>query len=250
MNRGGANVIEFVNVSKFFEQSFETVQALREVSCVIPKSSFTIVFGPSGSGKSTLFNVMAGLEPPTTGRVLYEGNNIYALDSDQRANFRSRTIGMVYQSNYWINSLSVIENVALPLMLTGYTKKQAELFAQESLDLIGMSQYGRYKPFVLSGGQQQRISMARALAPNPLVLMADEPTGNLDTKNGLMLIKILQDLQQKYKKTVIMITHNTEYLQYSNHRLIIQDGILEQETGAFNPKTSIINKKQKQNLTN
>ncbi len=221
------------NINKKFYLETETTHVLKDINFTVPKSSFTIIYGPSGSGKSTLLNCLVGLEPPTTGQVIVDGQDLYSLNTDQRANFRARTLGLVYQTNYWVNSLSVIDNVSMPLYLAGYGKRQANLIAEESLERVGMADYKSKKPTVLSGGQQQRVSMARALVANPSWIVADEPTGNLDTKNGDMIMGLLNELKYKMGKTVVLITHNMEYLTLSDHRLHIRDGVLTEEDGDF-----------------
>lgn len=221
------------HIGKKFYLETETVEVLKDLNFVVPKNSFTIIYGPSGSGKSTLLNSLVGLEPPTSGKFIVDGQDLYALNADQRANFRARTLGMVYQTNYWVNSLNVLDNVSLPLFLSGYTRKQANIMAKDTLDMVGMGEYLNKKPTVLSGGQQQRVSMARALVANPSWVVADEPTGNLDTKNGDMIMKLLSDLNHKMNKTIILVTHNLEYLPLSNNQLQIKDGMLVEHQGEY-----------------
>lgn len=226
-------LIKVEAVEKKFFLPTETVHALKNVNFVIPKNSFSIIYGPSGSGKSTLLNTIVGLEPPTTGKVIIDGQDLYALNADKRANFRARTLGMVYQTNYWVNSLNVLENVCMPLFLSGYSRRQAALIAMESLELVGMQDYAKKRPTLLSGGQQQRVSMARAIIANPDLIVADEPTGNLDTKNGDMIMNLLSDLNHKMQKTIILVTHNLEYLSLSSHRVQIKDGEAIEDDGNF-----------------
>jgi putative ABC transport system ATP-binding protein len=165
--------------------------------------------------------------------VTIENQDLYSLNADQRANFRARTLGMVYQTNYWVNSLSVLENVCMPLFLSGYSKRQAAMIAKESLEMVGMAAYFKKRPTVLSGGQQQRVSMARAIVANPDLIVADEPTGNLDTKNGDMIMNLLSDLNHKLHKTIILVTHNLEYLSLSTHRVQIKDGVASEDDGSY-----------------
>jgi len=226
-------LISVEQVEKKFFLDTETVEALKGVNFAIPKQSFSIIYGPSGSGKSTLLNTIVGLEPPTSGRVVIEGQDLYSLNPDQRANFRARTLGMVYQTNYWVNSLTVLENVCMPLFLSGYSKKQAALIAMESLEMVGMTKFAKKRPTVLSGGQQQRVSMSRAIVANPDLIVADEPTGNLDTKNGDMIMNLLSDLNHKLHKTIILVTHNLEYLSLSTHRVQIKDGTAAEDDGSY-----------------
>lgn len=227
------SMIEFKNVYKEFVLPTETVRVLNDVSFAIPENSFTVIYGPSGSGKSTLLNTLVGLEPPTSGNVQLNSQELYAMNADQRANFRARLVGMVYQTNYWVNSLTVLENVAMPLYLSGYNRREAASVALESLSKIGMEEYRHSNPTVLSGGQQQRVSIARALAGDPQLIVADEPTGNLDTKNGDMIMSMLYELRHRLGKTVVMVTHNLSYLPLSDLRLHLKDGVVNQETGDF-----------------
>jgi len=227
------SLIKVETVEKKFYLDSETVHALKNVSFSIPQRSFSIIYGPSGSGKSTMLNTLVGLEPPTSGKVIIDGQDLYALSPDKRANFRARTLGMVYQTNYWVNSLSVLDNVCMPLYLSGYSRRQAGLIAMESLETVGMQDYAKKRPTVLSGGQQQRVSMARAIIANPDLIVADEPTGNLDTKNGDMIMNLLSDLNHKMRKTIILVTHNLEYLSLSSHRVQIRDGVATEDDGNF-----------------
>lgn len=226
-------MIEFSGVNKDFVLPNETIHVLKDVNFSIPEESFTIMYGPSGSGKSTLLNVMVGLEEPSTGHVSLAGQDLYSMNTDQRANHRARLVGMVYQSNYWIGSLNVQENVAMPLFLSGASRQEAVKEALVSLEKVGMQKYAKSQPVVLSGGQQQRVSIARALAGDPTLIVADEPTGNLDTKNGDMIMSMLYELRHVMGKTVVMVTHNLGYLPLSDHRLQIKDGMVLVETGEY-----------------
>jgi ABC-type lipoprotein export system ATPase subunit len=220
------------NLQKQFELRSGPVTVLQDVNFRVPQNSLAIIFGPSGSGKSTLLNILSGLETPTQGSVIVDGQDLYGLDIDQRAHFRARIMGIVNQENYWIKSLNVLENVAMPLYLTGSPKSSALIVARDSLAKVGMADYAHYLPAVLSGGQQQRVSMARALVASPQLILADEPTGNLDSKNGQMIIDLLLYFQQKLNRTIILVTHNIEYLPLSDTQLFMRDGrITESRAG-------------------
>lgn len=224
------------NVSKSFDSKSGPITVLENVSFTVPKNSLTIIFGPSGSGKSTLMNVLSGLEPPSGGTVRIDGQNIYDLNADERSQLRAKSMGIVHQVNYWVKSLSVLENVAMPLYLTGSTKAAAIKSAHESLQLISMDQYAHYNPSVLSGGQQQRVSMARALVAGTEMILADEPTGNLDSKNGQMIIDLLIACQKQLKRTILLVTHNIEYLPLSDKQLYVMDGkVVESSKGQKMP---------------
>ena len=232
----GLNLISVTNLFKQFDLSSGPVKVLRDINFSIPDGGFAIVFGPSGSGKTTLLNVLSGLEPPTKGSVIIGDQDLYALDADQRAHFRARSIGLVHQQNYWVNSLSVVENVAMPLYLTGVAKEAAYYIAIDSLKKVGMDDFKDYRPTLLSGGQQQRVSMARALVAGPKLILADEPTGDLDTKNGRMIIDLLLYFQRDLGRTVVLVTHNPRYLPLSNTQLHMLDGKITETF--IDPRTS------------
>ena len=220
-------VIHVKNIQQTYEVGDEALPILRQVDFSIQPGSFTLIFGSSGSGKSTLLNVLAGLQPPSTGSVVIEGQDIYNLSPDELAHFRANKIGFMHQTNHWIKSLNVIENVSVPLYFLGYSKAKAEKLAQKSLDRVNMGSYAKKSPLLLSGGEQQRIGMARALANDPLFIIADEPTGNLDTENGDTIMNLLLECQTELRRTVILVTHNLEYIALADHLLRIHDGKVE-----------------------
>jgi putative ABC transport system ATP-binding protein len=221
----GKTIIEINGVNQSFEVGDENVDVLKEVTFKMNYNTFNIIYGPSGSGKSTLLNILTGLQKPTTDkRALYE------LSPNQLAYFRANQIGIVYQQNYWVKSLNVVENVSMPLFFLGYSRRAAAKIAMQSLDQVGMTKYAKKHPSLLSGGEQQRIAMARALVNNPLFIIADEPTGNLDSKNGDMIMNLLQKCQAELKRTIILVTHNMEYIPLADHLLHIEDGhVVEME---------------------
>jgi len=222
-----AGIIKIKNVAQEFVSGEETLHVLHDVSFDIKEKSFNIIFGQSGSGKSTLLNILSGLQKPTRGDAFFENQPLYELSNDQLARYRADKIGIVYQTNYWVKSLTVLENVSLPLFFLGASRSHAEAEARKALDRVGMGKYADRQPFLLSGGEQQRVAIARALINNPVVLIADEPTGNLDTKNGDMITALLQNYISEQGGTVIMVTHNMEYLPLADHLLHIQDGGVE-----------------------
>lgn len=220
-------LIRVNQVDKDFELSNNRViNVLKGANFDVAEGSFTIIHGPSGSGKTTLLNVMTGLEAPTRGSVHYRNKNIYDLSENELAHFRAKTMGIVYQSNYWVGSLSVLENVALPLYFLGYDRSNAEREALESLHRVGMEKHQATLPSLLSGGEQQRVAMARALVCNPSYIVADEPTGNLDSNNGDDIIALLKYFNEKLDRTIILVTHNENYLQHGTQVLSMKDGIL------------------------
>ncbi|NCO10392.1 ABC transporter ATP-binding protein [Candidatus Saccharibacteria bacterium] len=218
-------LIEVKNVSKSFQTPGGAVEVLRNVNFEIPEGSFTIIYGPSGSGKSTLLNLLIGLDAPTSGKVTYAGKDLYAMDKNERAYFRAHTLGMVQQADHWVKSLNVLENVALPLYFSGLDSDKAREGAELSLKRVGMEPHAHKKPMVLSGGEQQRVAMARALVNHPTYITADEPTGNLDSHNGDQLIRLLKDLNVNYKRTIVLVTHNLEYLSVGDQLILIEDGV-------------------------
>lgn len=219
-------LIRIEHVSKQFIINGEEIHALKDVNCYIRSDALNIITGPSGSGKSTLLDTIVGLQPPTSGHIFVGNQDIYELGIDERAYYRARMLGMVYQANYWVRSLNVIENVAMPLYLSGYDRAYARMLAELSLDMVEMLKYAEYQPTLLSGGQQQRVSMARAIVGNPEVIVADEPTGNLDTRNGSLIMDLLINTVKQQHKTVVLVTHNLEYLPLGNKNLFIKDGVL------------------------
>lgn len=223
------DVISFQEVSKSFPVKTGTVDVLKNIHFTVPRGSFTILFGPSGSGKSTILNTILGLEQPTKGKVTINGVDLYSLTSDERAKFRTHSVGMVTQDNYWVNSLSVIDNVALPLYLCGHKRLKARKMAKRSVERVHLERYLNSQPTHLSGGEQQRISVARATVKDPAILIADEPTGNLDTVSGNEILNLLLNQTGEGKSTVVMVTHNPEFLQYANNVLLIKDGVIEQK---------------------
>ncbi len=226
-------LIEFKNVVKAFDTQSGQVVVLNDLNFSIERNSFTIIYGPSGSGKTTILNILLGLLPPTSGKVLVDGVDLYDLDNNQRALFRAKHFGTVAQTDKWVGSLSAIENVSLPLLLSGSSYKEAIKRASDSIDKIGLSDFKHYRPDVMSIGQQQRMSLARATVETPMLLIADEPTGSLDSQNGDMIMNIITKYKNEHNSTIILVTHNMEYLSLSDNRIVIKDGKIEQSSGGF-----------------
>jgi ABC-type lipoprotein export system ATPase subunit len=228
MNDDQKILVKAMNVEQVFKVGEETIPVLQKTSFVIRENTFNIIYGPSGSGKSTLLNLLSGLQEPSSGTVYFNGENVYAYTAEQLAHFRANRLGMVYQQNYWVSSLNVIENVAIPISFMGYSRAKAAKLAMDALQRVDMAPYAKKSPLVLSGGEQQRIAMARALVNDPEFIIADEPTGNLDTHNGDMIIALLQSCKRDLKRTIILVTHNMEYLSLADQLLHIQDGTIKQ----------------------
>lgn len=220
-------LIKINNITQSFTINKETITPLRNITLNIDANTFNIIFGPSGSGKSTLLNALAGLQAPTAGTVMFQNNDIYKLSADGLANFRANRLGIIYQDNYWIKSLNVVENVAMQLAFLGYKRPVANKMAMDALERLNMGSYAKKTPLVLSLGEQQRVAAARAIANNPLFVIADEPTGNLDSANGDVIMDLLLKCQNDFKCTIILVTHNLEYLPLADKLLHIMDGKLQ-----------------------
>jgi putative ABC transport system ATP-binding protein len=220
-----ASVISGKNIIKNFNIGTQTINVLKGITFDVTEGDFVIIFGPSGCGKSTLLHTLLGLEVPTSGQLLFAGQDIYAnTTEDDRALIRKRNVGMVYQQPNWVKALTVMENVAFPLILLGIDQSTATAKAMEVLKQVGMDNWATYIPAELSSGQQQRVSLSRALIHDPKVIVADEPTGNLDFEAGQEMMELLQNFNEDKKKTIIMVTHDLEYLKYAKTGIKMLDG--------------------------
>lgn len=215
--------IKATGITKTFTIGEENVQVLKEINLEIEKGDFAIIFGPSGSGKSTLLHALLGLESPTTGNILVEGKDFYAMTEDERAVYRRHRVGMIYQQALWINSLNVRDNVTFALNLLDYNNDMIQEKGEAVLKMVGMENWASHRPTELSSGQQQKISLARAMVVDPVLVVADEPTGNLDTVSGLNLIQTFLDINVK-GITIVMITHDLDYLKYATKLIHVLDG--------------------------
>lgn len=226
-------ILKITNLSKSFQVGDQRVPVIKNVTFNIKEGDFMIIYGPSGCGKSTLLHTILGLEPPSNGSVVFLNKWLYTNSTeDDRSDFRKKHIGMVYQQPNWIKALNVIENVAFPLVLLGHDKNSSQKKAGELLKLVAMEKWAEYRPTELSSGQQQKVSLCRALINNPEVIIADEPTGNLDFDSGQELMNILSDLNTKQNKTIIMVTHDLEYLKFCKSSIKMLDGeIIDNTTG-------------------
>lgn len=219
-------IITVENVKKRYQVGGETVWALRGVSLDIWRGEFLSIMGPSGSGKSTLFNQIGALDEPTEGRVYFEGESIFELTEGQQAWVRCNRIGYIFQTYNLIEVLSALQNVTLPMIFQGVEEADARQRAAAILTRVGLGERMHHKPFELSGGQQQRVAIARALANQPSVILADEPTGNLDTKTGTEIVSLLRELNQQDGVTVICATHDRKMVTSSGRICHIRDGRL------------------------
>ena len=219
------NVIELKDIVKSYAMGDTTVYALNHLTVSFEKGKFTSIVGPSGSGKSTLMNVLGCLDRPTSGEYILEGKNIARYTDDELAHTRNARIGFVFQSFNLLSRLSAVDNVALPLIYAGVDLKERTERAEKALTEVGLGARLYHKPNEMSGGQRQRVAIARALINDPAIIMADEPTGNLDTKSTLEIIDICEKLNHM-GKTVIMVTHEPELADMTQRILTIRDGKL------------------------
>lgn len=215
-------ILRVENLSKIYGSGEAEVKALDNVSFSVQKGEFIAVIGPSGSGKSTLLHILGGVDRPTSGRVLIEDTDIYTLDETKLAIFRRRQIGLIYQFYNLIPVLNVEENITLPLLLDERKADQQQL--DELLTTLNLGDRAKYLPNQLSGGQQQRVSIGRALVNSPALMLADEPTGNLDSTNSADIIRLLRLSNQKYKQTLILITHDHNIALQADRILSFEDG--------------------------
>jgi putative ABC transport system ATP-binding protein len=221
------NTIEIQNISKSFVVGQQTVSVLKNISLQVTPGDFAIIFGPSGCGKSTLLHTILGLESPSQGKIMVLQEDLYAKPGeDDISQFRKEHVGMIYQQPNWIKSLNVIENVAFPLALVGIEKAVTFEKARKVLDSVGMVNWANYHPSELSSGQQQKIALARGIINDPELIVADEPTGNLDYESGQDVMNILRTLNNT-GKTIVMVTHDLEYLEYAKTAVRMFDGTIE-----------------------
>ncbi len=219
-------IIRTDNVKKLYVTGAEELWALKGITLDIYRGEFLSIMGPSGSGKSTLFNQIGALDRPTEGRVLFEGHSVFDLSESQQAWFRCNRVGYIFQTFNLIQVMSALQNVTLPMVFQGASQEDAERRGTAILERVGLGHRIHHKPFELSGGQQQRVACARALANTPSVILADEPTGNLDTKTGTEIIELLKELNRDEGVTVICSTHDPKMLRSSDRVCWILDGAL------------------------
>ena len=215
-------ILRVENLKKVYGQGENEVHALDSVSFSVEKGEFIAIVGPSGSGKSTLLHILGGVDIPTSGKVYMEGQDVFAKNEEQLAIFRRRQVGLIYQFYNLLPVLNVKENLTLPILMDGRKVNQAKL--QEMLHILRLEGREKHLPNQLSGGQQQRVSIGRALMNTPAVVLADEPTGNLDSRNSQEIIELLKKSNQKFGQTLIMITHDENIALQANRVIAIEDG--------------------------
>jgi putative ABC transport system ATP-binding protein len=218
--------VEIRNVKKVFKREATEVVALNNTSLDLESGGFLCLMGPSGSGKSTLLNLIAGIDRPTSGEVIVDGKQISAMSESQLASWRNRTIGFVFQSFNLIPVLTAFENVELPLLLTKLSKAQRRAHVETALSLVGLSDRSSHYPRQLSGGQEQRVAIARAIVTDPALILADEPTGDLDAQSADEILAILEKLNHDHRKTIVMVTHDPRAAHHAKITRHLDKGIL------------------------
>lgn len=229
-------LLEVQNLSKIYGQGEGQVKALQNVSFSMEKGEFAAVVGESGSGKSTLLHCVGGLDTPSTGKVLLDGMDLFALNEKERTVFRRRNIGFIFQAFHLIEELNVEQNIAFPLLLDHQKPDRGKI--EELLKLLGLSERREHLPSQLSGGQQQRVAIGRALIMQPMLILADEPTGNLDSKSSRDVMDLLIRAARHYRQTILMITHNDNLASDADRVLRVTDGYLKDMGGKAHEKLS------------
>jgi putative ABC transport system ATP-binding protein len=222
-------IIDIKNITKLYEMGTEKLYALKGVDVIIEKNEYVAIMGPSGSGKSTLMNIIGCLDTPTSGDYVLNGKDVHEMDDDELAEIRNKEIGFVFQTFNLLPRSNALHNVELPLIYSGLSKAERIKRAEESLANVGLADRMKHKPNELSGGQRQRVAVARALVNRPSIILADEPTGNLDTRTGEEIMALFADLN-KNGNTIILVTHEEEIAKHANRIIKIRDGMIESDT--------------------
>ena len=232
------SIISTSDVSKKYVMGSEVIMALKSISISIDKGEYVAFMGPSGSGKSTLMNIIGCLDTPTAGTYILNDNDVSYLTENELAEIRNKEIGFVFQTFNLLPRASALENVALPLIYAGYSSYEREEKALEALAGVGLEDRAHHKPNELSGGQRQRVAIARALVNDPSIILADEPTGNLDSKTSYDIMDLFQDLHDK-GNTIIMVTHEEDIAEYSHRIIRLRDGLIESDKVNQNIRSTI-----------
>lgn len=220
------NIIEIKNISKEYIMGSQLIAALKDVSLSVQKGEYVALMGPSGSGKSTLMNILGCLDTPTAGSYRLNNTEVSEMSEDELAHVRNKEIGFIFQTFNLLPRLSSLENVALPMVYAGMGKKERIERAEQVMDMVGLKDRMHHKPNELSGGQRQRVAIARALVNNPSIILADEPTGNLDTKTSYEIMSIMEDISNR-GNTVIIVTHEDDIAKHARRILRLRDGLIE-----------------------
>jgi putative ABC transport system ATP-binding protein len=221
--------IRISGLKKYFQMGGQTVRALDGVDLDIPRGSFTVVMGPSGSGKSTLLYLLGGLDRPSEGQIEVLGQRLDAMDENQLALFRRKTVGFIFQSFNLVQSMTAEENVGFPMQFAGIGPAERGMRSVDLLRRVGLADRGHHRPNELSGGQQQRVAVARALVNDPVLILADEPTGNLDSASGISIMQLLSELHRS-GRTVLVVTHDPRMVRFATHRIYLLDGHVVSES--------------------
>lgn len=224
-----APLIRITGLKKHFQMGGNTVRALDGVDLEIPANTLTVVMGPSGSGKSTLLYLLGGLDRPTAGEITVNGERLDQMDENALALFRRKTMGFIFQSFNLVSSMSALENVAFPMQFAGVPAARRNEASRSLLEQVGLADRSHHTPSELSGGQQQRVAVARALVNDPMLILADEPTGNLDSQSGIAVMQLLSDLHRA-GRTVLVVTHDPRMARFATHRIFLLDGKVVSET--------------------
>jgi len=219
-------IVQFDRVGKTYQMGLVTVEALRDVSLEIQAADYLSIMGPSGCGKSTMLNLLGCLDRPSSGRFLLGSDDVSQLDDDALSTIRGTRVGFIFQSYNLIQQLTVIENIEVPLYYQGRPEPESRALAAQVAERVGLGHRLHHKPFELSGGQQQRVAIARALVNEPLIILADEPTGNLDSSSGVEILKIFDDLHEQ-GKTIILVTHDETISRHASRAIHLRDGQIE-----------------------
>jgi lipoprotein-releasing system ATP-binding protein len=220
-------ILKASKINKSFRSNEKvTLEILKSVSLEVEEKKISVIIGASGAGKSTLLHILGGLDKPDSGVVIFNETNIYNLSDDKLANFRNNNVGFVFQFHHLLPEFTALENIMLPQMINGISEKKASLRAKDLLNEIGLAERANHKPAELSGGEQQRVAVGRALANNPELILADEPTGNLDSQNSIILQELFTNLKEKLNKTFIIVTHNQELMSIGDNLFEMKDGTI------------------------
>src|SRR5919109_2964603 len=232
-NNNNSIALNVDGISKVFNSKVTKVIPLKDINIEVKRGEFVSIIGPSGSGKSTLLNIIGALDRPTRGKVYINRIDIFSLDDSQLATLRGNLIGFIFQTFNLISRTTVLKNVELPAIILGMDSNERARRALKLLDFLGLGDKADFKPSDLSGGQQQRVAIARALMNNPAIILADEPTGNLDTKTGADVFGLLKLLSNKFRRTIVMVTHNHELAANTERSIHIKDGRIEKQVKNF-----------------